>query len=620
MKGCINLFMKKNILKIVVLLFSINLFAQVASDPTDKFYTQVERWEALGIVETQPSLRPYPLPIINKILEQVINSSYENEAKAAKEIWTKVNGRPWGLILDTNGLVKKGSKTETRILANYGVDGDFSLLNFLSAGYELEFLTDVFPETNILPYNRYFGFSMADGYGTVKNYLEINGNLAANYNNWYFQAGINHNSFGPFYNESIVFSSNAKHTANFSISYNPGKWNYSQSFYGLSATKSGFRDGMQDKLTFYPNKFLFLHSLDWNITKWISVTAYETAIYGNRFDPAYLIPVPFMVTQGVTGYDEDNLLMGIAFNLKPIKGLTWSGDLYLDDIGFTGIKDYHDIKLHCAAQTGIKYVPEKLDFLKIIKLNYTMVTPYMYSHWQDSLNQLTGEFQNGTLSTINYQDYKNAGQKIGAFLEPNSDRVSLTAAFEPVNGLVIDLGASFARHANVTEGLSRAEKLSYLAAAEGDFTTDGSINQNVFHIDYENSTGDKKEYKYSESAWNKMMFLTQPTKEYCFQADIDIHYSFKESKIGRFTLGLGYTFEYIQNYGVGTDMLKAGILKPVYENDGLKSFLGYVKADGGSILSDSELDSILNDSINSWKATFTNLTNHYFRINFKYQF
>lgn len=238
--------MKKLFLVTLMLIASVGLFAQVSTDPSDNFYTQVERWETLGLIERQPALRPYALPVIEKILNTVIESDSDSEAEVAKQIYEDTFGKPWGLMLDATGYAKKKPDgLNKRILAKYGVEGDASFFNFMSAGYQLDFLTDVFsvnkltPEYAVLPAYRYFSYFMADGKGdTLQNTMEVDGNLAFHFNDFYFQTGINHNSFGPFYDKSIVFSSNSKHTANFVLTYMGKNWNFSEAMFMLSATNS----------------------------------------------------------------------------------------------------------------------------------------------------------------------------------------------------------------------------------------------------------------------------------------------------------------------------------------------------------------------------------------------
>ena len=592
--------MKKIVLLFLLLCSGSFIFSQVSSDPSNEFYSCVEKWETLGIIEIQPSLRPYPLSLVEDILNKVISSDSEQENEIAKQIYQKTFNRPWNVMVNAH---VNGQQQENDFLMNmrakYGVEGDIKLFDNCSAGYQLDFLTAVKPDYELLPLYRATPYYMADGYGKIKNYLEIDGNFAAGFGDFVFQTGINHNSFGPFYSDSLVLSDNAKHTASFSLSYYGNNWAFTEAMFILNATNAV---NFENKL---PNKWLMLHSVDVNLTDWLSGSFYETVIYGNRFDPSYLIPMFYMVTQGVTGYADDNLFMGGTLVFRPMKGLEWDMDLYLDDIGFTSLKTYKDMRIRCAGATGIKYIPKNLSAVKMLKLNYTMMSPYMYSHVQyDDVSY----GHPAAMTKPNYQIYTTSGYALGTSLEPNSDRVSLSAELKPVEGLNINIGGTLIRHANVSEGLTDKEKLSYLASAPDYFSTDGSITQHPIYLE----NGDTSVYGYMPSAWNKMMFLTQDTIEYTVQADLDVSYDFPETKYGKFGIGLGYTFEYIHNYGVGNQMFPG---QGWFYNSSDEKF--YKDA---SFTNEVDTAAELDAAYNNWKSSLKDLMHHYLRLNFSYSF
>ena len=601
--------MKKLLLLFLFLIPSF-LFAQVSADPSDNFYKQVERWETLGLIENQPSLRPYSLFLVEEILNTVIASDSKTEAEVAKTIYEETFGKKWGLLLDAKGSgLISSSGFEKKLLAKYGVEGDTYFLNNFALGYQLDFVSETNPSSSLLPHYRYLPYYLKDGQkGTIRNTMDVDAYASARFNDWYFQTGIGHNSFGNSYEDSIVFSPNAKHTANFSFGYNNGKINYTEAMFALSATSTSDLSGL------YENKLLMMHNLDWNINKKLSLTFYETAIYGQRFDFSYMIPMLYIVTEGITGYENDNVMMGGAFTYKPVQGLSLNGDFYLDDVGFTSLKTYHDIKLRFAAIAGLKYVPQNYSPLQMVKLNYTMVSPYMYAHWQTNESGLNVvDTQTNTVNTYgaNYQIYATAGQPLGSSLEPNSDRIALSLQYKPVKGLTFDFYGAFIRHANVTEGFTRDEKIGCLCAQPGDFITDGSINQTQKLWSYSLNRA-----VYGTSAWNKLMFLTQDTKEYTVQADLDMTYEFPKTKAGTFSLGIGYTFEYIHNYGVGNSLYTG---QGWYYNSDDGNF--YTNKDSeGNYSGLLDIDAELDKAYSSWKAALRDIINNYLRINFKYSF
>lgn len=599
--------MKKYLLFSVFFCLCSAFFAQVSVDPSDNFYRQVERWETLGIIEKQHSLRPYPLPVVEKILKSVIETESQNESSLAKQIYEEVFNRSWKLLFEGSVYGAKKESFSKRAMAKYGVEGDISFLNVFSAGWQLDFLSDLFPETSVLPEYQYFPYFFADGRGSkLKNYMECDGNLAIKINGFYFQTGLNHNSFGNFYEDSLTLNPSAKHSANFVLSYMGKNWNYTQGVFCLTATRSS--ENILEDPGKYPFKYLMMHSVDWNISKKISLSFYESIIYGQKFNISFAVPMLYMVTQGVTGYSANNLFMGGSFVYSPVPSLSFNGDLYLDDIGFTGLKEYKDIKLHCAGALGVKYVPENNSVIQLVKAGYTLVTPFMYSHCHNDDNgNAVG------MGDVNYQIYTTGGTPLGSNLPPNSDRIALKVELAPVSGLSVKVGGAFIRHGNVTESLTKEEQISLLASPAGFYATDGSINQ---HSAY-GENGDTKKDRYMDSADNRTMILTQPTKEYTFQTDIEIGWKLPPSKAGKFEITAGYTFEYIKNYGVGNEMLAGKGWK--YDSKNQRYYENYDSSKGiytGEIDVESELAKAFED----WKSQLKNVMNHYLTVKFKYSY
>ena len=59
---------KKLVLFVVLSIFTLNIFAQVAADPNDSFYEDALRWELQGLVPNLPEMRPYSLQLVKNIL------------------------------------------------------------------------------------------------------------------------------------------------------------------------------------------------------------------------------------------------------------------------------------------------------------------------------------------------------------------------------------------------------------------------------------------------------------------------------------------------------------------------------------------------------------------------
>ncbi|HUV07769.1 MAG TPA: hypothetical protein VMX75_08580, partial [Spirochaetia bacterium] len=74
-------------------------------------------------------------------------------------------------------------------------------------------------------------------------------------------------------------------------------------------------------------------------------------------------------------------------------------------------------------------------------------TPYTYTHYAHG--------------GIPYLSYTHEGQGLGSVLEPNSDRLTLTAWLMPLTWLDLDLWGSLIRHGNASENYDRGDGSYY---------------------------------------------------------------------------------------------------------------------------------------------------------------
>ena len=588
------------------LLFFVSVFAafgQVGVDPSDSFYDQVEIWEAQGLVRDLPPLRPYPVAVIKDILQTVMSSSNELAVQKAKQFSEKIFAKPFHVAVEGEGNFKfSDDKNAKQALGFAGISGDAAFLKAFSASYKLNFAGTINSDASVLPVFASTPHTFRDpaDLGPLELFLEMDGSIAYGSPRFYVQGGISHNSFGPFYGRSVVFSPDAQHTANFSVVVNPGRWSYTHGMFVLGASNNA-GEGV------YPNKFMMLHSIEGRIFDWLTASFYETIVYGDRFDPSYFVPMPFMVAQGITGFD-DNLMMGVSFTIKPFAGLSWSTDIFIDDISLNDVFKFDfDTKIRGALQTGIKYAPLGLPVLKLVQLDYTLVTPYMYAHKQNIYSPYDGDYVIGGTKAINYQTYNNVGTAIGSQLAPNSDRVFLSVSGEPVQGLNITLTGAFIRHANVNESITTQEAIDYLNAPADYFLTDGTINNHPYvgflRNDATESEGDPNDlsnvdYKYMSSGKSRLMFMTQDTKMYVVQAGLNVSYDFPAMSFGQFSVGVGYMFEYIKNWGVQNNMFPGS-------GDSFKKTA--TEADVASAVAD-------------WKAQLKDVVNNYVTVSVKYKY
>lgn len=605
--------MKKTICFIAVIFLGFSLFSQAGADSSNEFYEKVEEWETWNLIEKQPLLRPFTTARIKEILKTVSNCGNKKAAEDAKTLYGKYFEKKVDLKFSNFNSLKNSSLQEKNTFyswLNYAVTGDLLFKDIIGAGFNVGAVS-FYGKKNLAYYERE-GFSFSDGFyiGKVYTAPEVDTAFSLEYGGFFVQTGINHISFGPFSGDNINFSHTARHTGNFSLGYSNKKFTYTN----LMSILTAEADWNADSLSFrgyVPEKYLFTQSYQFNFKNFFAAF-YQSVILGGRFEPAYFIPMLYVVTEGITGYNLDNIFYGVTSGFN-IYDFSLKGNFYLDDVGFYdengGVDFAGTIKLRAALQLGLDWRPKENFLINKISGNYTLVTPYMYTH----VSKYSNEKKDFTMLPVNYQIYTTGGTPLGSNLPPNSDRIALKVELAPVSGLSVKVGGAFIRHGNVTESLTKEEQISLLASPAGFYATDGSINQ---HSAY-GENGDTKKDRYMDSADNRTMILTQPTKEYTFQTDIEIGWKLPPSKAGKFEITAGYTFEYIKNYGVGNEMLAGKGWK--YNSQDQKYYESY-DSSTETYTNEVDVESELAKALADWKSQLKNVMNHYLTVKFKYSY
>lgn len=602
--------MKTKFYKIVFVLltalFSTSAFAQMSVDPNHDFYKDAQKWEIQGVISNLPPVRPYPVNVIKEILNTVIEKGSSSQSEKAQAYWEELTGKGWHIQLDANVNYKNSSGD-----SYFGVDGEPEVNgdivffdDLVGIGYRLgfagynktakEYISTFYPWAS----NFYRDTLQDPGeIGPLYIYLDTDDLISIGNTSYYVQAGLSRLGFGRFLGNGLTLSEGAYHSANIIFTLRKERWNYTQLYSAIGASKS------YDGTMLLPNKYLTFHQFEFNITPRISLSYYENVVFGKRFDFSYFLPAPYMALQGIGGC-EDNLQMGLLFNYRIIDGLLWSTDLFVDDVNFNDLVKFNfDTKLRIAARTGLIYYPEDFIISKVA-LDYTFVTPYTYSHWDYS----DDTEKTITENTYNYQNYTNNGLPIGTSLPPNSDQVKLSFDISPVKNLDLTFNFAFARHGNSAETLPVNEAMRYILADEGVYATDGSIYEHVML-----SKEDGK-WSYLPSAWNSLNFLNQEHMMYIFQGGVEAKYVLGRFNWGSVSVMAGYTAEYIRNKGVDSNLFTGGLTTPVdSDEDGEIEYYTY---NGVDYTSEEELVAAYKAD---WVSTFTNQFNNYFYIGLRYK-
>lgn len=203
------------------------------------------------------------------------------------------------------------------------------------------------------------------------------------------QAGRQRQRWGPAYRGNLAISENMAPADMIHLSTRMKNFAF-----------SSFHAFLRDDLG---AKYLAAHRLDIKIIPGFMLGLCETLIYAGRdVEPAYLNPLmPYHVAEHHLG-DRDNNAMSIDATLTLIPAATLYGEFFIDDMTTTkSLTRYYGNKF--AFTVGGLYT-DPLGFKNTnIRLEYSRVEPYVYTHW-DSLNI-----------------YTHAGASIGHWLLPNSD-------------------------------------------------------------------------------------------------------------------------------------------------------------------------------------------------------
>lgn len=569
------------------------LFAQVAADPLDFFYDDLVIWETSGLVNNLPAARPYPLQLVREILETVIERGDSTASRIAQTHFRRFFGKTLAVGTRTEAMID--SEADKQLAVAIALDFNTSLTDSITASASVDgWATNKLFNDELLVQGQASSKDIIDdnaSIGPFKILPSVSSSIAVGNAECYLNAGLMRGSWGPFHSNGVVVGPQSIHSGQYDFAVNKPLWGFNLSLYSLSATTAS------DDESFYPEKFLSVHSFEYRPFDWLAISFLESVMYGNRMDLTYLLPMsPFMISQGVTGL-SDNSWLGGMFTVKPVEGLKIDGVLYADDLSFNDIvKLNFDTKWRLAGQIGTSYAPRSSGVFTLASVDYTMITPYAYSHRNKDDTE--------GLDTVNYQNYLHAGNPFGANLDPNTDRVNLKIKLRPLEDVDFDVVGTLIRHGNVNEGIDRKWVREYLVK-ENKYRTDGSVlNPSASDVGHA--------FFYSTP------FLTQDTIQYIWQTGFDALCRLPVLKSGgQIIFRFGYRFECDINGGINEELYRYAGTTYTYTDDD-----GATKVKDGDELTDAEaaeVDKQAADQYASWLADATGTEiNHYISVGFEY--
>jgi len=610
--------MKKLFLILFISMFAMCAFAQVSVNPDDVFYKEAQNWELKGLTGTLPQVRPYPVNTIKKILEDVINSGKKQDAELALEEWERIFNKSYHFYAEAAANVKtdkstyaddsKDDYTEKGGTFEVGLAGDYQFNDKVSITFDLGMYFEKGTYEDYVPYK---ANKPADSIfdpsaiGPMNLYLDWNTKIAYGTPDIYITGGVSKTGFGPFIGDGLALNDTAYHSNNLVFNVTRENWSYAQVFEAIGATNN-----YGDATPIADGKFLAFHSLSYNFNKYITIGYYENVIFGPNFNWAFILPAPYMTVQNIGGA-SNNLQMGILFEVKPMPGVKWSSDVFVDDFDVNEVVKFHlDSKIRVAGQSGIIFAPSD-SACTDMSLYYTCILPYVYAHWE--YNTGTDNVISGT--QYNYQNYLNSGRNIGCNLDPNSDRVTFNVNFRPAKFFKLGVNTAFIRHANSAEAFDEKDRGIYMLAEKGRYTTDGSANMHQMYTDQNKSTG-----QHISQAWDCLGFMTSDHKMYVCQTGLNGELMGPKTKRGQLSFKFGYTFEWVHNAGVNRNIYEGGI--PYTYNSETKKFTltdtgdeyDSIKAMGRSDYVQNKAQSALDE----WVSKLHDEVNQYISFSVKY--
>lgn len=218
------------------------------------------------------------------------------------------------------------------------------------------------------------GLGFVNGYGTHIYHDETVAYLVFRLPYFNLTLGKDENKWGPGERGNLALSDYA--TSYDQIKFSVNYWRFK--FTSLTAFLRPYPDIIENDQIL--SKGMAAHRLEMNLWKYLQIGLHETVIYGGRrLEPAYLNPLMFYRSAEHYLSHEDNVTMGLDFDLTAIRNLKFYGEFLIDDVTTSKLgTDFYGNKLAwlCGGYwVNVAGLPN-LD----LRLEYARIRPYVYSH------------------------------------------------------------------------------------------------------------------------------------------------------------------------------------------------------------------------------------------------
>jgi hypothetical protein len=244
---------------------------------------------------------------------------------------------------------------------------------------------------------------------------------------------ITHDWASTSFGSSLTFNQMARPFVAFEADFNPVSWLGYSSLTGILEYYN--TEGIYESPKTNQNAFS-ITMIQLRYKNYVFFDFLDTVVWPRRFDIGYISPITnsFFYQNNAGKFDN----MSITLTLKaqyPGLGNIW-GSIFIDEMNLTSNMFTLDRQM-LALQTGVNAPLPFLSFTSI-KMTYTRVNPYTYTHHRNILPWY------GDLRME--KAYTNNGVGLGYYLPPNSDEILARFETMPVKSLMLSLQYQLIRH------------------------------------------------------------------------------------------------------------------------------------------------------------------------------
>ena len=250
---------------------------------------------------------------------------------------------------------------------------------------------------------------------------------------------------------NLILSSTARRLPGIELRLQPAEWiSYSYltgSLYYYPQQRDNYKKDIYGYDLGSMQKNYTLNAVELSPTDWLSVGLSSMNIWPKRFELAYMVPFLLPFFNQIDQSDSDNLAMAVDAAVRlPYVGKLWFS-LFMDEISFNILdENFLDMpRNRYAFQTGIEVpIPDDLLPMTKLSLQYTKVTPFVYTHYPEDDFAVT-TYADGTVRPVD-QTFTHDGFNLGFYLPPNSDELDIAIETIASTELIIALNGKLIRH------------------------------------------------------------------------------------------------------------------------------------------------------------------------------